>query len=64
MTPKYDVGDIIYSFFNKQNFMIVERYMPYGPTLLSPAYNLLSLDTGKYMIYFCVDMDSNSKLVA
>lgn len=64
MTPKYDVGDIVYSFFNKQNFMVVERYMSQDPVLLTHKYNLLSLDTGKYMIYCCVDMDNNSKLVA
>lgn len=63
MTPKYDVGDIIYSFFKKQNFMIVDRIIP--PSIDSIAkYNLLSLDTGKYIIYFCSDMDCNSKLVA
>ena len=63
MTPKYDVGDIIYSFFNKQNFMIVERIVPLFINSI-PKYNLLSLDTGKYMIYYCADMDNNSKLVA
>lgn len=63
MTPKYDVGDIIYSFFNEQNFMIVERFAPPNSTLL-PKYNLLSLDTGKYILYFAKDIDCNSKLVA
>ena len=63
MTPKYDVGDIIYSFFNKQNFMIVERFAPPDSNLL-PKYNLLSLDTGKHILYFAKDIDCNSRLVA
>jgi hypothetical protein len=63
MTPKYDVGDIIYIGFQKQNFMIVERFAPPNSALL-PKYNLLSLDTGKYMLYFARDIDCNSCLVA
>ena len=62
MTPKYDVGDIVYSFFNEQNFMILERTAPLNSTLL-PKYHLLSLDTGKHIYYYAKDLDCNSKLV-
>jgi hypothetical protein len=63
MTPKYDVGDIVYSSFNKQNFMIVERLVP--PFINSiPKYHLLVLDTGKFIYYYVADLDNNSCLVA
>lgn len=58
--PKYDIGDIIYCDFNNQNYMVVERY---SKSFL-PRYNLLSLDTGKNIVYFTQDIDNNSKLVA
>jgi hypothetical protein len=63
MTPKYDVGDIIYIGFQKQNFMIVERIVPVNINWPS-KYNLLSLDTGKHIMYFAQDVDYNSCLVA
>jgi len=58
--PKYDLGDIIYVKFHEQNFMVVGRISQ----AFIPRYNLLSLDTGRYMMYFTQDIDSNSRLVA
>lgn len=62
--PKYDLGDIIYVKFHEQNFMVVGRISPVASKALISRYNLLSLDTGRYMMYFTQDIDSNSCLIA